>query len=489
MNRTVLILGAAAILTAVAVTFGGTGGRPGAPAVGEPTRPQLAVPTKLPAAPAFTPGAPPATGGQPVQFTGRTLSPYLLRSGGEAFLQLELTAEAIQDEKKVRAPVNLALVIDRSGSMRGDKIQRAREAAVQFIQRLEPTDRLAIVDYASDVTVFPSTVVGEGREAMLTYARGLVDSSGTNISGGLERGGNEVSRFASDYQSSRIILISDGQPTEGVRTAQGLGELAGHIRGGGVAVTALGVGTDFDAQVMRTIAEYGGGFSGNIHDAAQLAEIFGRELNQASTLLAKAVELSIVPAAGVLVTSVAGTRFTPRGDGSVTIPVYDLASGGTARFLVKLSTDGRSGDDRALAQVTLRYRDVRSEVDREAALSLGAKLTDDVLTVNDHADPAVRATLVRAQAAEQMKVAAAAYRRGDRESAFQGMDSIRRMFGASADALAGNAAVSDALRGDEQEMEKQLNKMKGLNNFGDTNAAANDLDGKSLKHFGATNSY
>src|SRR5206468_7602583 len=140
--------------------------------------------------------------------------------------------------------VNLAVVLDRSGSMAGEKLENARRAAHELVDRLNEKDRLAFVTFGSNVTpLFPSTPCsGEAKAQMHRAIDKIYDMGGTNLSGGLEAGLREVKAHAGEYPVNRVVLISDGEANEGVTSHEGLVAISRHALRSGVSVTALGVG-------------------------------------------------------------------------------------------------------------------------------------------------------------------------------------------------------------------------------------------------------
>ena len=173
MNRTVAIFITAAILALVALVLAKNGE------------------TTAPLPPPPVPGTV-ASGGMTLS-TSPSQS-HVLVGAGEVFLDIALAAPAAKHVKRV--PLNIGLVIDRSGSMAGRKLQNAREAATRLVSRLQEGDRIAIVTYGSDVTVLvPSTeITAESRTRILSAISTIVDRGGTFLSGGLERARDVVLR-------------------------------------------------------------------------------------------------------------------------------------------------------------------------------------------------------------------------------------------------------------------------------------------------------
>jgi Ca-activated chloride channel homolog len=413
-----------------------------------------------------------------VELTGKLSGAYVKTGPSEAFAWFELTARA--PEKPQRVPVNLALVVDRSGSMDGAKMQDAKRAAVALVRQLQPGDRLALVHYGSDVTVAPSVEINaDTRAGLLRLIDGIQVNGSTNISGGLSAGATAVSLYAKEYRVTRVILLSDGQPTDGVTSTSGLAAEVTRMREQGITVSALGVGTGFNDSLMRAMAEAGGGFSGFISDSSELASIFTRELDQAASTVARGVSLALTLPPGVTGVEVMGVPSTRQGD-TVRIPVYDLTGGQSARVVAKLTLDApASAHTMKVLDATLSYMDVTADLPAQVNLALDAKVTGDAQVVHASLDKDVRVHAIRALGTQHLQAAAEAMKSGNRASALNLLGNARSLFGASAAALAGELA----------DVEQTQAAYGSAQNDEDVRKAAMSLKKKSMKNFGQSNSY
>ncbi|EAU68111.1 von Willebrand factor type A domain protein [Stigmatella aurantiaca DW4/3-1] len=406
------------------------------------------------------------------------LSGAWVHSGpSEAFAVLEVKAHAPQERRRV--PVNVALVIDRSGSMRGQKLDDAKRAAREFITRVSEEDRVALVHYGTDVTVFPSTLATpETREQMLTFVNAIEDEGSTNISGGLEAAAQQLQKNADQFRVSRIILLSDGQPTAGLTREEQLTALARNLRSQGMAVSALGVGEDFNENLMQGIADQGGGFSGFLR-SDQLAEVFTRELEQATSTVARAVEVRLSLPPSVLSVEVMGVNAV-REAHAVRVPLYDMAGGQSARLVVKLSLETKPSErPLELLTGTVHYIDVEKDRPAQASVVLTARSTEDAQVVRAHLDKDVRVHAHRALGTQQMRAAAEEMKKGNRRGALDLMGNARSLFGASAAALAGDIA----------ELDRSQAAYEGAQSESEQRHQARQLQNKAIKNFGQENSY
>lgn len=469
MNRTTLMLSAAGLLALVALALG----LPKPPPTTDTTH-TMAQPGEQ--EPTLT--LPLVTSGDGALTLEGKLSGAWVQSGpSEAFAVLEVKAH--QPKENHRVPVNVALVIDRSGSMRGQKLDDAKRAAREFVQRLTEVDRLALVHYGTSVTTFPSTLVTEeARQRMLAFVDAIEDDGSTNISGGLEAAAAELRPYVSQFRVSRAILMSDGQPTAGLVREEELTGLARQLRAMGLAVSALGVGGDFNENLMQGIADQGGGFSGFLN-SNQLAEVFSRELEQATGTVARAVELKLELPNQVTNAEVMGSNQFREGR-TVRVPLYDMAGGQSARLVVKLTLNTQPSEQPLeLLSARLTYMDVEKDGPAEARVALAARSTEDAALVHANLDKDVRVHAVRALGTQQLRAAAEEMKKGNRESALGLLDNARRLFGTSASALSGELADVDQTRAayeNAQDTDTQRNE-------------ARQLQKKAMKSFGYNNSY
>lgn len=197
------------------------------------------------------------------------------RGDSVRYLVARLKAERKDDRRSTeRAPVNLALVIDASGSMGGGKLEAAKSAALGLIRRLSERDRISIVSFASDVIVHLDAVaVTSANAARIEAEISRLETRGmTFLSGGWFAGVECAARIAEEDPrlAARVIILSDGHANEGIVDAEELREHAGELRARAVLTSCLGIGDGYDEQLLRGIAESGGG---RLHDAELTSEI------------------------------------------------------------------------------------------------------------------------------------------------------------------------------------------------------------------------
>ncbi|SEM90142.1 Ca-activated chloride channel family protein [Stigmatella aurantiaca] len=472
MNKTTTLLALTGGLALTALVLG----------LPQLTAPLLHGATPLPAQPSPPPPAlpspPPSTSQGSLAMTSRLSHPYIIPGRSDLFVTVDLQGQEVPGAK--RSPVNLALIIDRSGSMSGYKLEQAKQAARQLVKMLKDEDRLAIVHYGSDVKSLPGMrATPANRERMVQYIEGIWDEGGTNISAGLLAGQAQVEAARSDYRVNRLILISDGQPTEGSTDAGSLQQLAKDIRAQGMTVSSIGVGTDFNEDLMQAFAEYGAGAYGFLEDAGQLATIFQKDLQQATTQVARNVELSFELPEGVTLGEVLGYRSSSAGN-TVRVALPDFSAGQAERVVARVVVTGaRVGQAVDVTGLKLAYTDLLKDKTVGTTARLSAMVTDrreEVLARQDK-DATVFAT--RARSAQNLQKAAEALKLGRKDEAKQLIQQNQQMFHEAA-----SVAGAPAVAADMAEQDAAMAEYESAGNAYEVNTAVKRSKTQALKSFG-----
>jgi Ca-activated chloride channel family protein len=413
MKKTALVFVAAGILGLVALVLWLV---PILPHTG-----QNPMPNPGPGPNIVTPPVPgPQTAGDILKLTAALSDPYVLAgSAREVFLKADI--EAITVGGTDRAPVNLALVLDRSGSMAGEKIAQCRRAARQLVQSLDSRDRFALITFGSDVTTLVSSTLATpgAKERMLAAIDGIAELGGTNLSGALEAALAEVVPFRNQYNVSRVVLLSDGQANEGIADPAGLSGLARRLASQGLTISSIGVGLDFNEVVMESLAEYGGGSYHFLNDTEQLAGIFAGELKQAVATVATSTSLAVIPSPGVTVAEV--YSYITEAQGSTTsVRLPDFVSGQHRRVVVRLLVPASTPGQVEVARVALAYADVtHNRAPGSVQVAVSASVTNDSTLALSNRNKDVAAVAAHASALQSMRNASAFAQEGKRDEAEQ----------------------------------------------------------------------
>lgn len=379
----------------------------------------------------------------PLRWEVRSSHPLMnWRGPGRVLIEVKVRADRLRAAK--RRPIAMAIVLDRSGSMRGSKWRDAAEAARAAIRRLEPGDIISIVSYASDVHVdWPARSFSPAqRDDLLRVIDRMEPTGSTYLEGGLRRAAEQLQRARRGDRPTRILLVSDGNANVGVQSGDGLSRIARRFAADGIVTTTIGLGLDYNEDTMTAVADGGNGSYYYVRDSERLADTFGTELERMMTTAARRVALRVRPSSGVRVREVLGYVSEPFGDGGVEIPLGDLASGAERSVLLSLELRcDRQGRQR-LADLEIGFEDRSGETLHDHA-DVDVDVVDDPRRVERERDQEVLGRYEEHHLAEEMKQSAEMVKRGE------GVQAQRRLRAASQRAKdfarrSGNKALSKA---------------------------------------------
>lgn len=266
-----------------------------------------------------------------------------------------------------RAPVNIALVLDRSGSM-GDarKFDLARQAVEQALRMLRPEDRFALVVYDNQIDVLapaaPATHAAVGRAIDALAA--IAPRGGTNLSGGWLRGCEQIAEQAAGDAISRCLLLTDGLANDGITDRNALAVHAMELRRRGVATTTFGVGADFDERLLRDMAHEGGGNFYFIEGAVQIPQLLTSELGEALEVVVRDAALEVALPPGADAEPLSRFRYTHAvGDNELRVELGDLVSAQEVRAVLRVTFARGEPGAEAAVQLSLVGRGASSSAD------------------------------------------------------------------------------------------------------------------------------
>jgi len=304
--------------------------------------------------------------GQPIAIAASWERPVVSVDGDDIALMLRITTRQrinLPGQPR-RAPIDVAVVLDRSGSMSGEKIRLVKEAVDVAIGHLDDNDRVSLVTFDSVVEVVqPLAQATAGTKAELRSALDDVDARGTTyLSGGWLNGCQQLAAAQPSFGLARIqraLLLTDGLANMGITDPGRLTRHASEIQARGIATTAMGVGVDFDEMLLSAMAEAGGGNFRFIGHPSELPGFFADELGELTNIVGLRPKLELTLPHGMrarLVNAFPVKRVAK----TLTIDLRDLASGDEIDLIFTIRTVPGTAVRIPALQATLTWTDPES---------------------------------------------------------------------------------------------------------------------------------
>lgn len=373
----------------------------------------------------------PANAADPIRGSVQLDQPIVL-AGGKTVVYAVVSFEGVDIDPgpaAERPPLNVALVLDRSGSMSdAGKIEYLKRAAKLAVDRLGNRDTLSIVEYDDQITVmWPARRVGN-----LSEVKAMIDNleprGSTNLAGGMMRGVDEAQGAldgpaSRDGTITRVILMSDGLANQGVTDPQEISRLVRGAKHDGIRISSMGLGRDYDEDLMQAIAENGGGRYYYIEHPTQMARVFQEEMGSLFETCARDVEIyfngkAIVRKAEVVgYDDAVGKTSTRRG-------LEDVFEGEKRSVLLRLEIDAPSSGRAELGDVQLSYKTVKSGEVKKFSQNLTVDVSADRAAVERARNKTASAEAALAESDRIQKEQVKLYQSGRRDEAQKNMSSL-----------------------------------------------------------------
>ncbi len=297
-------------------------------------------------------------------------------TGGSQVAYALVEAQPTEMMARVRMPLNFALVLDHSGSMKGAKLRNVKEAVKMVIDRLEPTDYVSVVIFDDTSQVVIPSLPANDKPGMKATIDQIRDAGGTTMSLGMIQGLNELRRWNIPNAVNRMILLTDGV-TYG--DSDRCRQLARDAAAAGIAIYPLGIGADWDEDLLDSIGQLSGGMPAEfIRDPLDALSIFEQQLQSAVDVAIRNATLILRLPVGV--TAKKAVKVLPiisdlgqsvLSDRQVVIPLGDLEKDKPQSVLVELLIDPRPAGLFRIAQTELSY-------DVPITNLVGERIRDDI---------------------------------------------------------------------------------------------------------------
>lgn len=293
---------------------------------------------------------------------------------GENHLRIALTGFELPADKK-RMPVNVAIVIDKSGSMQGEKIEQARRAAVAAIDRLRESDIVSIVTYDSEVAVVLPATKASDRERIKQRIREIQAGGNTALFAGVSKGAEEINKFLDDKHVNRVILLSDGLANVGPSSPAELEELGCKLIEQGISVSTMGLGLGYNEDLMSRLALASSGSHVFIEDAENLVKVFQNEFDDVLSVVAQKLDVRVTLAEGIRAVKLLNYPADIQGQ-QVHITLGQLYSEQERYFVLEIEVPyGEAESSRAVGEVAVSYKNMLTLTEEKLTSSVAVKFT------------------------------------------------------------------------------------------------------------------
>ncbi len=297
-------------------------------------------------------------------------------TGGSQVAYVLVEAKPTELVAQVRMPLNFALVLDHSGSMKGAKLRNVKEAVKMVIDRLEPTDYVSVVIFDDTSQVIIPSMPANDKPGMKAAIDQIRDAGGTTMSLGIIQGLNELRRWNIPHAINRMILLTDGV-TYG--DSDRCRQLSRDAAAAGIAIYPLGIGADWDEDLLDSVGQLSGGMPAEfIRDPSDALSIFEQQLQSAvdvairnATMILR-LPVGVSPKKAVKVLPIiSDLGQSVLSDRQIVIPLGDLEKDKPQSVLVELLIDPRPAGLFRIAQAELSY-------DVPITNLIGERIRDDI---------------------------------------------------------------------------------------------------------------
>lgn len=319
------------------------------------------------------------------------------------YVLVHFAAPELDMKTAERPPLNLSLVLDRSGSMEEKgKIEYLRQAAKLAVGRLGERDVVSVVEFDDQITLMWPASHAHDTARLQTEIDALTPRGSTNLAGGMQRGideaqGAKSNLHLSDTTLSRVVVLTDGLANTGVTNASEIASLAVDARRQGVRVSTIGLGLDYNEDLLQSIAEGGGGKYYYVESPVQLARIFEEELKSAFATCARDVHISFHGNGAVRGAELIGFSSASGHDVSADWP--DFYAGETRSVLLRLDVAADREGALDLGHFDVAWRDARSgasgTLDLPVRVNVGGDVAQSDRSLNK--DVSVEASLAESE--------------------------------------------------------------------------------------------
>ena len=362
-----------------------------------------------------------------------------------------LALESRLPDGKRNNKVNLAIVLDKSGSMGSrNKMREARNAAVTALRMLRRGDVFSVISYDSSARVIiPATsLTAQSRELAIRHIQNIRPSGSTALFGGVSLGANEVRKNSKENFVNRVILLSDGLANVGPSTPAELGRFGASLIKENISVSTIGVGVDYNEDLMTALSQNSDGNFYYVENSSDLPRIFSTELGSALKVAAKSIRLKIICPEGVIPQGILGHQCRINGN-SIEMNFNQVYGGHEKSLILQVEVPAKTaGSQMNIAQVEVNYQGLESKYKHQVLSTVTAEFSADRKVIAKNVNLKVKAEVAVQQGAVLREEAVKQADKGDFEGAKKKLS--------KAVVILNEAAVATG----DKELEKQADDVK-----------------------------
>jgi Ca-activated chloride channel family protein len=345
----------------------------------------------------------------------------------EQLLHLLVELLPVGETKQTRIPLDICLVLDCSSSMRGERLAQAKESARYMINQLTPSDHFCLIGFNDQARVVVPRQPVHASAAVREHVAEMQASGGTEMARAMEGALEQMQRLSSFSSVRRIILLTDGQ-TYGDEDR--CVALARQAQQEGIGLTALGVGDEWNEDLLATMCSHGNSRSEYIAGADAIIQIFREEMRLLQGITAQEMALSLRPAPGVkvrdffrIVPEVAVLPLRDTWEQEQIVPLGEWMGAGAQEFLTGLVVSPMTPGDHPLIRVTLSFRSPQERGRKQAHCDVALPCVPDEQNAPDIPDN-VRLSLEKVTAYRLQESAWEEARAGNIEGATRRLQAV-----------------------------------------------------------------
>ncbi|HEY7778921.1 MAG TPA: VWA domain-containing protein [Ktedonobacterales bacterium] len=314
-------------------------------------------------------------------------------TGGSQVAYVLVEAQPTGVMGQVRMPLNFALVLDHSGSMKGDKLRSVKDAVKLVVDQMAPDDLVSVAIFDDNAKVIVPAQPASDKDGIKRAIDGIRDGGGTAMSLGMSVGLNELRKHAAPAFVNRMVLLTDGVTYGDADRCRRIADDAGAA---GIGIYPLGIGADWEEDLLDNIGQRSSGMPAEfIRTPADALGLFSQQLQSAAAVAVRNVQLTLRLSAGVMpkkavkvLPLIADQGAAPLSDRQVAVALGDLERDTPQAVLVELMVDPRPAGVFRLAQAELSYDVPGGSVTEKERADVVVTFTDDPITPED-ANPTV----------------------------------------------------------------------------------------------------